>query len=72
MDVGRICPKCHSFDVRAVKIDGDDLHAFRCHDCGHLFYVTDDTMQREHDDRVAGKVKELPEKQEQLIQSKKK
>jgi transposase-like protein len=72
MEVGCTCPKCGAFDIRTVGVPADDLQAFFCHDCGHSFYVADDTIQREHDDRVAGKVTELPEKQEQLVQRKKK
>ena len=33
--VGRICPRCQSFDVRemTVQVIGADRHAYVCHDC---------------------------------------
>ena len=60
MLVGRICPKCRSFDVREVPVQGDDLHGYRCHDCHHAFYISSETLQREQADQEAGKVVRLP------------
>jgi hypothetical protein len=62
MTVARTCPKCQSFDVRAVTVQGDDLRAYSCHDCLHLFYITVDDLHTEQDDMRAGKVRRLPKK----------
>ena len=63
MTIGRTCPKCQSFDVRQVTMQGDDLYGYACHDCLHVFYITAEDLQREYDEQVAGKVARLPRKQ---------
>ena len=39
--VGRICPRCQSFDVRAmtVQVIGTNRHAYVCHDCLCVFQI---------------------------------
>ncbi len=41
--VGRICPRCQSFDVRAmtVQLKGTDRDAYVCHDCLCVFHDFD-------------------------------
>ena len=41
--VGRICPRCQSFDVRemTVQLKGTDRHAYVCHDCLCVFHNID-------------------------------
>ena len=41
--VGRICPRCQSFDVRemTVQVIGTDRHAYVCHDCLCVFHNVD-------------------------------
>ena len=41
--VGRICPRCQSFDVRemTVQLKGTDRHAYVCHDCLCVFHNVD-------------------------------
>jgi hypothetical protein len=62
MTTGRTCPKCQSFDVRPVTIQGHDLYAYSCHDCLHVFYISATDLQRERDEQIAGKVERLPKK----------
>ena len=49
MTPGR-CPKCQCFDVRDVTAPSDDFHAYSCHDCLHVFYLTAE-QHDEPDDR---------------------
>ena len=41
--VGRICPRCQSFDVRemTVQVMGIDRHSYVCHDCLCVFHNFD-------------------------------
>ena len=57
--VGRTCPKCQSFDVRAITVGGDDLRGYACHDCRHVFYLRTADLEREQLDLRAGKVTPL-------------
>ena len=60
MTTGRTCPKCQSFDVRQVTMQGVDLYGYACHDCLHVFYISAADLQREQSEQIAGKVARLP------------
>ena len=56
MMTGRSCPKCSSFDLRAVAMRGGDMYGYTCHDCLHTFYISADDAQRELDAARGDKV----------------